>query len=79
MPNKASKLSVMSNLRKLKGTEKEFGKISLTDDYTATEREQIRKYSQIAKEKTEQSESSVFKVRSTPKNGLRVVEISMTQ
>ena len=32
----------MANLNKLKDTEEEFGKIRITDDYTNTEREQIR-------------------------------------
>ena len=68
----------MSNLCKLKGSEREFGKISITDDYTASEREQIRKFSQLAKEKTETTEGKLFKVRGTPKNGLRVVEIPTT-
>ena len=78
MPNKAVKIKIMSNLGKLKGSEREFGKISITDDYTASEREQIRKFSQLAKEKTETTEGKLFKVRGTPKNGLCVVEIPTT-
>ena len=33
--------SILVNLRLLKGTVDEFGKISVTDDYTTNEREQI--------------------------------------
>ena len=75
MANKNDKQQVMGNLRKLKGTEQEFGKISITDDYTGNERERIKKFHLLAKEKSEKSESSIFKVRGNPKNGLRLVEI----
>ena len=34
MHTNQQKVSVMTNLRKLKGTEDEFGKIRVTDDYT---------------------------------------------
>ena len=74
MNNKSDKQKVMTNLRRLKGTESEFGYISITDDYTANEREQIRKFSAMAKDKTEKSTSSTYKVRGNPKNGLRIVE-----
>ena len=36
---KQDKERVMVNLKKLKDTEEEFGKIRITDDYTNTERE----------------------------------------
>ena len=50
----------MANLRLVKGTTHEFGRISITDDYTKTQREQIKKYSQMAKEKSDQSEEFIY-------------------
>ena len=76
MKNTADKHKVMDNLRLLKGTTHEFGRISITDDYTKTQREQIKKYSQMAKEKSDQSEEFIYKVRGNPKNGLRLVKFT---
>ena len=73
MPTKVSKEKVMTNLRKLKGTEEVFGKISATDDYTATERKQIQDFVKKAREQGKQDTSQVFKVRGDPKNGLRII------
>ena len=67
------KKKVMSSLSRLKGTTDEFGRISITDDHTASEREQIKKFVSLAKEKTSKSTDRVFKVRGTLKNGLRLV------
>ena len=73
MKTAKDKDNVLSNLRKLKGTEEEFGKISITSDYTKSERDQIRAMSEKAKAQTESSEDRVFKVRGDPKNGLKIV------
>ena len=73
MKTKAGKEMVMTNLRKLKGTEDEFGKISVTEDYTKTEREEIRKFTIKAKEQQQNDSTRVYKVRGDPKNGLRVI------
>ena len=73
MKTKIGKESVMSNLNKLKGTEEEFGKKSVTEDYTKTEREEIRKYTAKAKEQQQNDPTRVYKVRGDPKNGLRVI------
>ena len=70
------KKKVMSCLGRLKGTTEEFGKISITDDCTATKREQIKKFSITAKEKTSQSTDKVYKVRGDPKKGLRLVSFA---
>ena len=70
------KKKVMSSLGRLKGTAEEFGKISITDDHTAAEREQIKKFSMMAKEKSSKSTDKVFKVRGDPKNGLRLVSFA---
>ena len=78
MPSKASKFKVMTNLSKLKGTEDVFGKISVTDDYTATERQQIQDYVKKAREQGKQDTSQIFKVRGDPKNGLRIISFKKT-
>ena len=66
------KKSVMSNLSKLKQAPENFRKISVTDDYTEKEREEIRKMVNEAKNKTESRSDGkyIFKVRGSPKNGL---------
>ena len=67
------KEKVMRNLGKLKNTERYFGKISLKDDHTANEREQIRKLTSEAKKKCEEDPDRDFKVRGDSKNGWRIV------
>lgn len=71
--NKEDKIMVMENLRKLKGTEYLFGKISITDDYTKTERELIKQKVDEAKEKSKNDSTRIFKVRGTPKTGLTII------
>ena len=75
MPTKDSKDEVMNNLRRLKGTEEKFGKISVTDDYTVTERQKIKDFTEKAREQSKQDNTRVFKVRGDPKNGLRVISM----
>ena len=72
MKNQGDKESVMSNLNKLKEAPENMRKISVTDDYTNEEREEIRKKVNEAKNKTELEGNGkyIFKVRGTPKNGL---------
>ena len=67
----------MRSLNYLKD-EEEFKGVSITDDYTATERKLLKEWSIKAKEKTkEESVNSkyVWKVRGTPKNGLRLKKV----
>ena len=59
----------MTNLKLLKGTVEEFGKISVTDDYTSHEREQIKSWVKIAAETGEEDSDEVYKVRGCPKTG----------
>ena len=73
MKSKEDKMKVMSNLNKLKGTENDFGKISVTDDYTNTERDEIRRWVQKAQEKSAQDPENIYKVRGDPKNGMRLI------
>ena len=75
MPTKDSKDKVMNNLNRLKGTVELFGKISVTDDYTVTERQKIRDFTEKAREQSKQDNSRVFKVRGDPKNGLRIISL----
>ena len=73
MKSQEDKDKVMSSLGRLKGTERYFGKISVKDDYTTNEREQIRMLTEEAKQKSEESPDREFKVRGNSKNGWRVV------
>ena len=73
MESKKAKDDVMANLRRLKGSEEDFGKISVTDDYTASEREMIKDFSDRAKEQSKKDPTREFKIRGDPKNGLRII------
>lgn len=73
MPTKEAKEEVMSNLRLLKDTVDTFGKISVTDDYTSIERQNIKNFSERAREQGRKDPSRVYKVRGDPKNGLRII------
>ena len=66
----------MKNLKKLKGTVDDFGRISVTDDYTQSEREKLRKWNTDAKKKSQSDENYDYKVRGDPKNGLRLIRVS---
>ena len=73
MKSANEKADVMKNLGRLKGTERYFGKISVKDDYTSSEREEIRLLTERAKKETAENPEKVFKVRGNSKNGWRVV------
>ena len=73
MKTSSDKDSVLGNLSKLKGTEEDFGKISITSDYTKTERDQIKAMSEKAKVQSATDKDRVYKVRGDPKNGLKIV------
>ena len=73
MKTKEEKSNVMENLGRLKGTERYFGKISIKDDYTASEREEIKLLTERAKEQSAHNPDRVFKVRGNSKNGWCVV------
>ena len=73
MKPKADKQKVMSRLNRLKGTSDEFGNISITDDYTQSERDIIKTWNERAKEKSANDKTHVYKVRGDPKNGLRII------
>ena len=63
---------IMNNLRKLKDKDQYKG-ISITDDYTISERQIIKEFTTRAKERNQnepEDSNYVWKVRGTPKNGL---------
>ena len=62
----------MGNLSKLNQAPAIFKKISVTDDYTMMEREEIRKMVKEANNKMESDNDGkyIYKVRGSPKNGL---------
>ena len=72
MKSQNDKDLVMSNLNKLKQASEKLRKVSVTDDYTIKEREEIKKNVEEAKSKTELEGNGkyVFKVRDTPKTAL---------
>ncbi len=76
MKSDDDKEEVLSNLRKLKGTEDDFGKISITNDYTKSESDQIRAMADKAKEQSTSNKDRICKVRGDPKNGLRIVSFA---
>ena len=69
------KQSVMSRLSNLKTAEEQYRKISVKDDYTPSERELIRYKHKQAQEMNEKENTNLWKVRGTPKNGLRIVKV----
>lgn len=68
----------MKRLPNLKNAEQQdFKKISITDDYTVSERNEIRSWVEKAKEKNrDESGQYVWKVRGSPKNGMRLVKFT---
>ena len=75
--NKEEKSKVMSNLRHLKGKEG-YNKISITDDYTMSERKMVKDYVDMAKQKNRElgnDAKTIILVRGTPKNGLYLKEV----
>ena len=62
--------------KRLKGTENELGKISITGDYTNSERDLIKIWVKKAAEKSAQDSNYVYRVRGNPKNGLRLVSFT---
>ena len=75
MKMKEDKEKVMKNLGRLRGTIDYFGKISVTEDYTQSEREQLRKWSDDAKKKSASDPKFDYKVRGDPKNGLKLLQV----
>ena len=68
--------AVMRNLNYLKGSEEKLGKLSVKEDLTQSERQQVRKFVDIAKERNKVETSHRWVVRGSPKNGLRLVKLA---
>ena len=71
MTDEVSKSTIFKNLSNLKQLDQYKG-IGLTDDYTASEREVLREWTNKARERNEKENdnSVIWRVRGTPKNGL---------
>ena len=76
MNSSNEKDSVMSRLMNLKNADEIYRSLSITDDYTVEERDQIREWVHKANTKNEGESTNTWKVRGTPKNGLRLVKIT---
>ena len=75
MATQNAKLDFMSCLGRLKHGPKKFKKISITDDYTKEEREEIRRWVKEAQQRTNNEIGYVWKVRGCPKNNVRLIRI----
>ena len=76
MKSADDKEKVMSSLKRLKDADAAYHGLSIRDDYTIEERELIRKFVQDAAKRNETENTTAWKVRGTPKNGLRLVKIT---
>ena len=77
MKNESERENVMSRLPNLKNAEERFKRISVTEDYTMEERNEIRKWVEKDKEKNQDESSKIiWKARGTPKNGMRLVKFT---
>ncbi len=79
MKSAADKNKIMSSLNKLKNANEPLRGISVREDYTIEERQLIKSMTEEAKRKNEAENVTHWKVRGTPKNGLRVVKITCKQ
>ena len=77
MNKEEEKNLIMARLSNLKNAEESIKKVSVTDDYTVDERNEIRAWVEKAKKKNEdETDDVVWKVRGTPKNGLRLARFA---
>ena len=76
MKTAEDKEQVMKNLNKLKNADTALRGISVRDDYTLEERKLIRAMNEEAKKRNEAEKVTHWKVRGTPKNGLKVVKVT---
>jgi len=76
MDNLSDKESIMSRLSNLKNAEPIYRSVSVRDDYTIEERELVREWVKKAEDKNKEYNTQAWKVRGTPKNGLRLAKIT---
>ena len=79
MATEADKDTIMARLGNLKNAEDVYRKVSVRDDYTLEERELVREYVKKAEAKNAAENTQEWKVRGTPKTGLKVVRITKRQ
>ena len=79
MENDDDKDTIMARLGNLKNAEDVFRKVSIRDDYTLEEREMVRDFVKKAEAKNAAENTQEWKVRGTPKTGLRLVKITKRQ
>ena len=76
MKNKEEKEEFMSKLWMLKNVRSRFKNMSITNDYTLEERNMIKKFVEEAKRRnTIETNENRWKVRGTPRGGLRLVKM----
>ena len=81
MGNQNEKEMIMTSLGKLKNAVEKFKRISATDDYTAEERDAIKNKVTEARNKSEVERKGIYiwKVRGSPKNGLRLIRFTKSK
>ena len=79
MNSSEEKVKIMLRLPNLKIAQDIYRKLSVRDDYTIEERELIKEWVHKAEEKNKEDNTNLWKVRGTPKNGLRLVRITKRQ
>jgi len=76
MNSTENKAQVMSRLVNLKNADELYKSISVKDDYTYEERDIIKQWMQRADESNRRENTTDWKVRGNPKNGLRIVKVT---
>ena len=79
MGSENDKETIMARLSNLKNAEEAFRKISIREDYTIEEREMVLGMVRKETEKNDPENTQEWKVRGTPKTGLRLVRINKRQ
>ena len=74
--SETEKDTIMSHLPNLKNSEDMFRRISVTEDHTIEERQEIRRLVDESKEKNRNETNAVWKVRGDQKNGWRLVKFT---
>ena len=70
---------MMARLANLRNADDKYKRISIKEDYSWEERQRIREWVSKAEEKNKEEQTSDWKVRGNPKNGMRLVKITRQQ
>ena len=76
MESHQRKRELMSKLWKLKHGPDKFQKISVTEDFTQEERNEIKRWVEEAKQRTDKESGYIWKVRGSPRGNLRLVKMN---